>query len=118
MGGADPATRMLKQYNDTWTGKRRYKKIELQKLIERDRHIMGNVNFERDHKKLSKKEEGGIEHVGQILEKEKFLKFWAEIWEKDDKTTEMPWMESVNEELRQKITNVKKFNITKETLEK
>ena len=40
------------------------------------------------------------------------------MWEKDDKTTEMPWMESVSEKLRQKITNIKEFNITKETLEK
>ena len=43
---------------------------------------------------------------------------WGDMWEKDDKTTEMPWMESVSEKLRQKITNIKEFNITKETLEK
>ena len=30
----------------------------------------------------------------------------------------MPWMESVSEQLRHKITNVKEFNITEETIEK
>ena len=30
----------------------------------------------------------------------------------------MPWMESVREQLRDKITNVKEYNITEETLEK
>ena len=47
---------------------------------------MGNANFERDHKNFSNKVEGGIEHVGQIPEKEKFVKFWGEIWDKDDRT--------------------------------
>ena len=49
---------------------------------------------------------------------EKFIKFWGDMWEKDDRTPEMPWMKSVSRQLRDKITNVKEFNITKETLEK
>ena len=32
---------------------------------------MGNANFERDQQKL----EGGIKHVGQIPEMEKFVKY-------------------------------------------
>ena len=49
---------------------------------------------------------------------EKFVKFWGDIWEKDDRTPEMLWMKSVSRQLRDKITNVKEFNITEETLEK
>ena len=49
---------------------------------------------------------------------EKFVKFWGDIWEKDDQTPEMPWMESVSKQIREKITRVKKFNITVGTLEK
>ena len=30
----------------------------------------------------------------------------------------MPWIESVSKQLRDKITNVKEYNITEETLEK
>ena len=33
---------------------------------------------------------------------------------KDDRTSEMAWMESVSEQLREKITNVKEFNTTEE----
>ena len=43
---------------------------------------------------------------------------FGETWEKDDRTLEMPWMGSVSEQLRDKITNVKEFIITEETLEK
>ena len=59
-----------------------------------------------------------VEHVGQIHEMEKFVKFWGDIWEKDDRTREMPWTESVSKQLKDKITNVKEFNITEETLVK
>ena len=48
---------------------------------------------------------------------EKFVKFWGDLWEKDDRVPEMPQMKSVIEQLRDKITSVKEFNITLETLE-
>ena len=60
----------------------------------------------------------GTEHVGQIPEREKFNKFWGDIWEKYDRIPEMSWIESVSKQLRDKITNVKEYNITEETLEK
>ena len=94
------------------------KKIKIQKLIERGRRILDNANSERDQKNFFKKVEGGTEYVGQILEMKKLVKFWGDIWEKDDRKPEMPWMESVSEQLRHKITNVKEFNITEEILEK
>ena len=49
---------------------------------------------------------------------EKFVKFWGDKWEKDDRTPEMLWMESVSKQLKDKITDVKEFNITEETLGK
>ena len=81
---------MLKKYKESWTDKLRYKKIKLQKLIETGRRIMDNANFERDQKNFFKKVEGATEHAGQILEMEKFVKFWGDIWEEYDRTTEMP----------------------------
>ena len=48
----------------------------------------------------------------------KFFKFCGDKWEKDYGTLKMSCMESVREQLRQKITNVKEFSITKESLEK
>ena len=118
MGGVDPTTRTLKKYKESWNNKLRYKKIKFQKLIETGRRIMDNANFERDKRNLFKKIEGGVEHVGQIPEIEKFVKFWGDIWEEDDRTPEIPWMESVRKQLRDKITNVKEFNIIEETHEK
>ena len=64
---------------------------------------MDNANFKWDQKNSFKKVERGTEHVGQIPKMTKFVKFW----EKDDRTPEMPWMEKVSEQLREKITNVK-----------
>ena len=118
MGGADPPTRMLKEYKESWIDKLRYKKVKLQRFIERGRQIMDNANYERDKKNFFKKIEGGAKHVGQIPEMAKFVKFWGDIWGKDDRTPEMPWMESVSKQLRDKITSVKEFNITVETLGK
>ena len=61
MGGVDPTTRMLKEYKESWIEKVRYKKIKLQKLVERGRRIMDNANFERDQKNFFKKVEEGTE---------------------------------------------------------
>ena len=33
-------------------------------------------------RKFFKKVEKGTEHIGQIPETEKFIKFWGDIWEK------------------------------------
>ena len=91
---------------------------QCQKLIERSRRKMDNVNFERDQKNFFKKVERGTEHVGQIPEMEKFVKFWKGICEKDDRTPEMTWIEIVSRQLREPISKIKEFNITEETLEK
>ena len=45
-----------------------------------------------------------------------FVKFWGGIWEKGDRTPNMPLMEKVREELKGKITSVKEFDITKKGL--
>ena len=47
---------------------------------------------------------------------DKFVKFWVGIWEKDDRTPNMPWMEKIQEKLKEKITSVKEFEITENGL--
>ena len=49
----------------------------------------------------TQKVEGGAKHVGQIPKVEKLVKFWDDIWEKDDRTPQMPWMESVRKQLQE-----------------
>ena len=79
MGGLDPATRMLQKYKGSWIDKLSYKIIKLQKPIEKGKRIMDSANFERDLMNFSKKVEGETEHVDQIPETEKFVKFWGGI---------------------------------------
>ena len=79
MSGVDPMTRMLKKCKESWIDKIRYKKVEFQKLTERDRRITDNADFERDQKNFFKKVEGGTENLGQIPEMEKFVKKMIEI---------------------------------------
>ena len=49
-------------------------------------------------------------------EMDKFVKFRVGIWEKDDRTPNIPWMEKIREELKEKITSVKEFDITENGL--
>ena len=118
MGGVDPWTRIFKEYRESWIDKLRQKKIKHQTLNERGRRIMDNANFERDQKNFFKKVERGTKHVGQILEMEKFVKFWVDIQKKDDRTLEIPLIEGVSRQSRDKIACLKEFNITVESLEK
>ena len=44
---------------------------------------------------------------------DKFVKLWGNIWEKDDRTPNMPLMERIWSKLKEKITSVKESDITK-----
>ena len=50
MVGVDPTTRILKEYKESWIDKLKYKKVKLQRFIERSRRLMDNASFERDQK--------------------------------------------------------------------
>ena len=67
---------------------------------------MDNSNFEGDQENFFKMIEGGTKKVGQIREMEKFVRICGDIWDKDDITCEVPWIERVSEQLRDKITSV------------
>ena len=66
-------------------------------MIQRKQRTMDNANFERYQENIFKKAERGTEHEGQISEMDKFVQFWGGIWEKDNGTPKMPWMESVRD---------------------
>ena len=77
---------------------------------------MGNAIFERDQKSFFRKIESRTSHEGQIPEIEKFVEFWGGIWEKEERTPEMSWMEKVREDLMRKINRVNVFGITEKSL--
>ena len=80
-------------------------------MIERGKRIMDNNIFERDHKNLFKRIEDSTEYEGAMPEMNKLVKFWVGIWENDDRTPNIPWMEKIRAELKEKITSVKEFEI-------
>ena len=47
---------------------------------------------------------------------EKFTEFWGGIWEKEEVTPMLPWMDNVKEELKASINTVKEFTIEEERL--
>ena len=85
-------------------------------MIERGKGIMDNNIFERDHKNFFKRIEDSMEYEGAMPEIDKFVKFWVGIWEKDDRTPNMPWMEKTQGKLKEKFTSVKEFETTQNGL--
>ena len=77
---------------------------------------MDNAMFERDQKSFFRKIESSTSHEGQIPEIKKFVEFWGGIWEKEERTPEIPWMEKVREDLARKINRVNVFDITGKSL--
>ena len=65
-------------------------------MIERGKMIMDNNIFERDHKNFFKRIEDSTKYEGSMPEMDKLVKFCVGIWEKDDHTPNMPWMEKID----------------------
>ena len=86
--------------------------MKLEKMIKRGNRIQDNANFEKDQEaflrpwkqRLSMKEN----HHGW----KSLLSFELGYERKKEKTPEMPWMEKVKMELREKVQNVNEFTIT------
>ena len=78
--------------------------------------VLDNNVFERDQKNVFKRIEDCTEYKGAMPEMDKVVKFWGGIWENDDRTPSMPWMEKIKEVLKEKITSVKEFDIKKNGL--
>ena len=51
-------------------------------------------------------------HEEGMPEMEKFVDFWGGIWEKEERTSNMPWMEEIRRQLNEKVNQVNEFNIT------
>ena len=116
MNDIEPTTVALKMYKEQWIDKLRYKRIKLIKMKEKGKRIMDNKLFESDQRNFFRKINENTEFEGEMPDISKFVEFWGGIWERDDKTPNMPWMKKVQEDLKEKITQVKEFNITEKEL--
>ena len=64
---------------------------------------MGNDIFEKDQRNFYRRVENNTKYEGKTPEVDKFVNFWGGIWEKDEKTPMVPWMEEAREALKAKV---------------
>ena len=115
MNESDTTSTNIRRAKEKWLDQLRYKKVKLEKMIERGNRIRDNANFERDQKGFFKSLER-IDYEGKPPPMERFEDFWAGIWEKDEKTPEMPWMEKVQMEMKDRVQVVNEFTITNDNV--
>ena len=53
---------------------------------------------------------GGSE--GEMLEMKKFVEFWGGIWEREERTLNMPLTEEIRRQSNEKVNHVNEFSIT------
>ena len=83
----------LRVVKEQWLDKLRYKKVKLEKWVEKRNRKKHNIMFQKDQKNFFRTLEKVEKHEGEMLEMEKFVKFWGDIWEQSEPTPNMPWME-------------------------
>ena len=54
MEESETTSMSIRRYKEKWVDQLRYKKVKLEKMIERGNRIKDNANFERDHKAFFK----------------------------------------------------------------
>ena len=77
-----------------------------------------NVMFQRDQKGFFRTLEGVEAHEGEMPEMKKLVEFWEVMWEREEGTPNMPWMEEIRRQLNEKVKRVNEFNITFEKVKK
>ena len=85
-------------------------------MTERVKRIKDNAMFEKDQRNFYKKIGKNENFQGEQLKMEKFTEFWGGIWEKEEVTPMLPWMDNVKEELKASINTAEEFTIEEERL--
>ena len=116
--GKETTSYNLRNTREQWLDTLRYKNIKLAKCEEKRWRKQDNVMFQRDQRGFFRTLEGNVVHEGEMPEMEKFVQFWGGIWEREEITPNMPWMEVVRRQLREKVNQVNEFNITLEKVKK
>ena len=114
----ETTSRNLRTAKEQWLDKLRYKKIKLDKCIEKRRRKQDNLMFQRDQKSFFRSLEAEEKKEGELPTMEKFVEFWGGIWEQSERTPNMPWMDEVRRELNEKAILISEFNITDESVRK
>ena len=118
MDGKEVTSGNLRATKEQWLDKLQYKKVKLDKYVEKGNRKKDNIMFQKDQKSFFRTLEKVEKHEGEMPEMEKFVEFWGGIWEQNEPTPNMPWMEEVKAELSEKANIVSQFKITEEKLRK
>ena len=83
--GLKLTARTLIRYKEIWIDQLRYKKVKLEKMMERRGRIMDNDIFEKGERNFCRKIENNTKYEGKTPEVDKFVNFLGGIWEKKTK---------------------------------
>ena len=118
MNGRELTSKNIRAAKEEWLDTLRYKKVKLQKYTEKGNRKKDNTMFQKDQKTFFRSLEKEDKHEGQMPEMNKFVEFWGGIWEQEEQTPNMPWMEEVKALLNEKVNVVNEFEITEEKMRK
>ena len=118
MDGKEVTSGNLRAAKEQWLDKLQYKKEKLDKYVEKGNRKKDNIIFQKDQKSFFRTLGKVEKHKGEMPEMEKFVEFWGGIWEQNEPTLNMPWMEEVKAELSEKANTVSQLEITEEKLRK
>ena len=108
----------LRIVKEQWVDKLRYKKVKLEKYMEKRKRKLDNFMFQKDQRAFFRKLEEKSNQKGQMLAMDKFIELWGGIWKRRGNTPHMPWMEDVKMQLNAKVTSVNDLNVSLETVRK
>ena len=114
----EAATCNLRIVKEQWVDKLRYKKVKLEKYMEKSKRKLDNIMFQKDQRAFFRKLEEKNNRKGQMSEMDKFIEFWGGRWERRENTPHMPWIEEVKMQLNAMVTSVNDFNMSLETVRK
>ena len=103
---------------EQWLDKLCHKMVKLEKYIEKRKWKEHNIMFQRDQKGFFQTPEEVEKWEGEMSEMQRFVEFWGGIWEQNEPTPNMPWMEEVKAEVGERANLVSEFAITDENMKK
>ena len=107
---------ILLKVKEKWLEELRYLKIKLEKTKTKDERIRDNNMFRDDQSKFYRSINTKQEQKGKVPNIDKFVNFWAGIWEDGTTTPHKEWMRTVAQKIREKVRDIVEIEISEESL--
>lgn len=108
--GKELTSNNLRIVKEQWIYKLIYKKVKLEKCIEKRKRKQDNFKSHRDQTGIFKPLEGDQTQEVKMLDVEKFVKIWGHIRKKNKRTPNIRWMKEVKRLLGKKVTIISEFD--------